>query len=189
MSLMDPVATLIDEFDLTPSEGPLVVERRGPPEKNDRGAYEPADPVLFNLTPWTGHNVEGRDLLHLPEADRSSEIVQIYARGISFPGAAVNGGMGMGVGVGMLMGGGMGMGMGMGGGMGMGMGMGGGMGMGPGVGATAVSLGFIAAGGDESADVFLYLGRRFRVIKVRNFSPQGRIWCAFGKLEELQAIA
>jgi hypothetical protein len=136
---MDPVATLVDEFDLTPTEGPLVVERRDPPVKNARGAYEPSPAVPFNCTPWTAHTVTGRDLDQLPLADRNSEVVQIYARDGSFPGV--------------------------------------------------VSNGFRVADGGKGVDVFLYQGRRFRVIKVQDFSSQGRVWCAFGALEETQVSA
>jgi hypothetical protein len=139
VSVVDPVATTVDEFDLTPTLGPLVVERRGQPVKNDFGGFDPAAPVPFNLTPWSAHNVTGEDLDEVPEADRTSEVVQVYARDGSFPGG--------------------------------------------------VSLGFRVANRGEGTDVFLYKGRRFRVTMVRDFSAQGRVWCAWGVLEETQSPA
>jgi hypothetical protein len=131
---MDPVAELIDEFDLTPDLGPLEIERRGVPVKNEWGEYEPAAAVPLFLSPWTAHNVSGRDLDQVPEADRNSEIVQFYARDGSFPGAP----------------------------------------------------GFKVADDSSAADIVLYKGRRFRIVTVRDFSAQGRVWCAMGALVEVQ---
>ncbi len=139
MSLIDQVAAVVDAFDLTPELGPLVIERRGEPVKNEFGEYVPATPVPFNLEPWSAHNVTGRDLDQVPEADRNSEVVQFYARNSSFP--------------------------------------------------FGITDGFRVADGGNGADVALYLGRRFRIVTVRDFSSQGRAWCAFGVLEETQAIA
>jgi hypothetical protein len=139
MSVMDPVATLVDEFDLTPGEGPLVVSRRGQPVKTATGGYGPATAVPFNLSPWVAHNISGRDLDQVPVADRNSEVVQVYARDGSFPGNVTNG--------------------------------------------------FRVADGGKAADEFLYRGRRFRVVMVRDFSIQGRVWCAWGELLDTQAIS
>lgn len=135
---MDPVASLVNDFDLTPDEGPCVVDRYPQPTKNARGAFEPGSPSPFNLSPWVAHNVTGRDLLQLPEADRNSEIVQIYANNSSFPGAIVKG--------------------------------------------------FRVADDGKGADIFTYRARRYRVIMVRDFSIQGRVWCAWGTLEDTASI-
>jgi len=58
--------------------GPLTVERRGPRVQNGRGGFDaaPATNVVFD--PIAAHNVDGRDLEQVPEADRNSEIVQFY---------------------------------------------------------------------------------------------------------------
>lgn len=91
MSLVDPIATLINDFDLTAELGPLVVERRVAAGKNAFGAYEPAAGVPFNLSPWSAHDVSGRTLEQMPEADRNKGPVQFYARNGSFPGVVAKG--------------------------------------------------------------------------------------------------
>lgn len=135
MSLVPPVASTVDDFDLTLALGPLIVERRGQPVKNARGGYDPATATLLSLRPWSAHNLDGRSLDQVPEANRNSEIVQFYARDGSFPGAV---------------------------------------------------KGFRVADDGSDADVLRYLGRFYRIVRVRNFSKQGRVWCAFGALMEVQ---
>ncbi len=135
MSLVDPVASTVDDFDLTPELGPLLVERRTSPVKNTTGGYDPASPSTISVQPWSAHNVTGRDLDQVPEADRNSEVVQFYTRDGSWPG---------------------------------------------------VAKGFRVADQGSAADVVAYNGRNYRVTTVRDFSPQGRVWCGFGVLMETQ---
>lgn len=128
------VESLVDDFNL----GPLTVERRDPPIQNAYGGFDAVAPVVFALDPVAAHNVQGRDLDQVPEADRNSEIVQFYARVSSWP--------------------------------------------------VGVDPGFRVADGGKAPDVVTYRGRRFRIIKVRDFFLQGDVHCALGALEDLQAV-
>ena len=76
MSLPLPVGCIIDDCNV----GPLQVERRGPPVQNEFGGFDAAAPVVFSLNPVAAHNLDGRDLLQVPEADRNSETVQFYTK-------------------------------------------------------------------------------------------------------------
>ena len=120
-----PSADLIDEFNV----GPLEVERRDPPTQNQFGGFDVATAEEVILNPVAAHNVIGRDLEQVPEADRNSEIVQFY---------------------------------------------------------TVVRL-FTADGG-RVADVVTYNERRYRIVTVRDFKLQGGVFCAFGALEDVQAV-
>ncbi len=135
MTVMDPVSSLVDDFD--PGIGPLTVERRVAPTQNEFGGWDASPAITFQLSPVAAHNVSGRDLDQVPEADRNSEIVQFYARDGSFP--------------------------------------------------AGIDVGFRVSDQGYGADVVLYEGRRYRIVTVRNFSPQGRVWCAMGALEDVQA--
>ena len=119
-----PVADLVDRFDV----GPLQVERRTPPTPNAWGGFDTAPATVLSIRPISAHNVQGRDLDQLPEADRVSEVVQFYTRTRLY---------------------------------------------------TATD-GF-------APDVVLYQGRRWRIVTVRDFDPQGGIYCALGVLEDPQA--
>lgn len=125
MSLPLPVASLVHEFNV----GPLTVERRSTPTQNQFGGFDPAVAEMVGLDPVAAHNLTGRDLDQVPEADRNSEVVQFY---------------------------------------------------------TLERLHVADAG--RVADVVLYRGRRFRIIKVRDFELQGEVFCAFGALEDVQAV-
>lgn len=46
---------------------------------------------------------------------------------------------------------------------------------------------FVADGG-RAADVVLYRDRKFRIIRVRDFEVQGGVYCAFGALQDVQAV-
>ena len=83
MTFMDPVATLVDDFKIV---GGLVVDRRPAAVLNARSAYVEQAAVPFTVNPVAAHNLTGRDLDVLPEADRNTEAVQFYARDGSFPG-------------------------------------------------------------------------------------------------------
>ena len=124
---MDPleVADLIDEFDI----GPLIAENFPEPVQNQFGGFDAGTPVEVVLDPVAAHNLTGRDLDQVPEADRNSEIVQFYIK---------------------------------------------------------VRL-FVADGG-RAASVVNYRDRRYRVVTVRDFELQGEMFCAFGALEDVQAI-
>ncbi len=89
MTFMDPVATLVDAF--APDIGPLTVERRNAPTKNAYGEYVPATASTFQVYPVACHQLTGRDLDQLPEADRNNGAVQFYARDGSFPGGVTKG--------------------------------------------------------------------------------------------------
>ena len=125
MTLPLPVDDLIDEFNV----GPLTIERRSTPTQNVFGGRTAAIAEQVILDPVAAHNVTGRDLDQVPEADRNSEVVQFY---------------------------------------------------------TKVRL-HVADGG-RVADVVEYRDRRYRIVRVRDFDLQGFSYCAFGALEDLQAV-
>ncbi len=120
-----PVADLIDEFNV----GPLTVERRSTPTQNQFGGREPVAAEVVALDPVAAHNLTGRDLDQVPEADRNSEVVQFYSQ-----------------------------------------------------------VRLRVADGGRVADVVEYQSRRFRIVRVRDFDPQGGVFCAFGALEDVQAV-
>ncbi len=68
------VASLLYELNM----GPLDVTRRSPPTKNQFGGYDANTPEAFVLDPAVWHDVTGRDLLQVPEADRNGGVKQIY---------------------------------------------------------------------------------------------------------------
>lgn len=135
MALMDPVASLVDEFNL----GPLTVERQGAKVQNATFGFDEGPVATFSIDPVAYHNVTGRDLEQVPEADRNSEVVQFYARDSSWP--------------------------------------------------IVQTPGFRVSDGGDQPDVITVETRKYRVVTVRNFSTQGRVWCAFGVLLDLQAVA
>jgi hypothetical protein len=69
------VKELLTEFNV----GPLTVARRDQPTRNVYGGYEQATSTQVTLDPVAAHNLEGRDLEQVPEADRNTEIVQFYS--------------------------------------------------------------------------------------------------------------
>jgi hypothetical protein len=84
-ALLDPLETLIDDFDVTADHGPITLTRRAQPTQNARGSFEASAPTIYSLAPVAVHTVAGRDLDRVPEADRTSEIREFYARAGSFP--------------------------------------------------------------------------------------------------------
>lgn len=79
--MMGDLSEMIDEFDV----GPLTVVRRADRVANQYGDSDAAAAKTFEMSPIAAHNVTGRDLDQVPEADRNSEIVQFYARAESWP--------------------------------------------------------------------------------------------------------
>lgn len=70
-------------MDLTPlvhsqNVGPLVLRRAGPPTQTAHGDYTPAAETVLSLDPVAVHTLAGRDLEHVPEADRHREQIQLY---------------------------------------------------------------------------------------------------------------
>jgi hypothetical protein len=82
MSLPLDVASLVEDFDLTPQLGALVVERRVAPTRNGRGGWTQATATLLNIRPWTAHTAGGRQLLDLKEADRNKEVTAVYVQNV-----------------------------------------------------------------------------------------------------------
>jgi hypothetical protein len=134
MSLMDPVATLVDDFNV----GPLIVDRRAAKTQNpNTGRFDIGALASFTLDPVAAYPVTGRDLLQMPEAYRNSEVIQFVARDGSFPGGIVKG--------------------------------------------------FRVSDKGKDPDVITYNGRRYVLISAPDYSIQGKVLCATGVLEDLQA--
>lgn len=76
MALPLPVNGIIDDFNV----GPLTVTRRGVPTLNAYGEMVDAAAVTFQVNPVAAHNLTGRDLLSVPEADRVNEVTQFYTK-------------------------------------------------------------------------------------------------------------
>lgn len=128
MPVIEDLDELIDEFDI----GPLTADNFPTPVQNAFGGFDAGAPVQVQLTPVAAHNVTGKDLDQVPEADRNSEIVQFYTRG-------------------------------------------------------ARSL-YVADKG-RAASVVSYRDGRYRIVRIRDFELQGNVWCAFGALEDVQAVS
>lgn len=134
MSLMDPIATLVDDF----SVGPLIVDRRAAKAQNmSTGRFDIGALTTFTLNPVAAYPLTGRDLDQMPEAYRNSEVVQFVARDGSFPGGIVKG--------------------------------------------------FRVSDKGKDPDVITYNGRRFVLVSAPDYSIQGKVLCATGVLEDLQA--
>jgi hypothetical protein len=107
--------------------GPLELERRPPPTKNQFGGMETAAPTLITWDPVIWHTLNGRDLLQVPEADRTGEVRQYYS--VQRPHVADDG---------------------------------------------------------FAPDVVLHDGRRYRMVKVHDYDPQGGVYISFAALEDPQ---
>lgn len=70
------VASVIADLNM----GPLTLERRAPPTKNEHGGFDPSPVQNIVLDPVSWHTVklDGRDLVQVPEADRNTELRQFY---------------------------------------------------------------------------------------------------------------
>lgn len=77
MSLLPlPVADLVSDCAIP---GGLTVRRAGQPVQNSFGEFVPAAETSILFNPISVHNLSGRDLDQLPEADRNSEAVRAYS--------------------------------------------------------------------------------------------------------------
>ena len=72
------VAGIIDSL---ATQGGIDILRSGPKVKNIlTGVWEEQAPVSIHLEPVVVHNLSGRDLDQLPEADRNRETIEIYTK-------------------------------------------------------------------------------------------------------------
>ena len=60
--------------------GGIDVARKGLPIQNSYGEYEAAPEVIIHIEPVVVHNLSGRDLDQLPEANRNRETIEVYTR-------------------------------------------------------------------------------------------------------------
>lgn len=74
MTPLDVSPLVSDEFNV----GPLVLRRSVAPTRNAYGEMVRATPAVSQLNPVAVHNIVGRDLLQVPEADRNSENIELY---------------------------------------------------------------------------------------------------------------
>ena len=74
--LLPSVRNIIDRLNV----GPLTVERYGPKAQNSYGGFDTPSPTTLTINPIAAHNVQGRDLEQVPEADRNTEVVQFYTK-------------------------------------------------------------------------------------------------------------
>jgi hypothetical protein len=74
--LLPSVRNIIDRLNV----GPLTVERYGAKVQNEFGGFDTPAASTITLNKVAAHNVQGRDLEQVPEADRNSEIVQFYTK-------------------------------------------------------------------------------------------------------------
>ncbi len=72
-----PVDSLIDDCAIP---GGLTVFRAGQATQNAFGGFDAAAEVPMLVDPIAVHNLTGRDLEELPEADRNSEAIRVYTR-------------------------------------------------------------------------------------------------------------
>lgn len=78
MPLLRAPRHLVDRFNV----GPLIVERRAAKTQNAFGGWTEPAATLLSVNPIAAHNLSGRDLEQVPEADRNRETVQFYTRGV-----------------------------------------------------------------------------------------------------------
>lgn len=76
------VASLVEDFDLSPVLGPLKIERRAAPSLNALGEQVSSAPTYLRVRPWTAHTASGRNLLQVPEADRNTEVIEVYVKNV-----------------------------------------------------------------------------------------------------------
>ena len=124
MPVLSTVAGLVDSLNI----GPLEVERRAPPTPNEFGGFDASPATVIRVNPIVAHNLEGRDLDQMPEAERTKETVEFYSRRRLF-----------------------------------------------------------STEDGQAADVVRYNGRKFRIVKTRNYDLQGEVFISIGQLEDLQA--
>lgn len=72
-----PVADLVSDCAIP---GGLTIRRAGQPVQDDFGDFVPAAETSILLNPVAAHNLTGRDLDQLPEADRNSEALRVYSQ-------------------------------------------------------------------------------------------------------------
>lgn len=72
-----PVDDLIEDCKIP---GGLTIRRAGQAVKNRYGGFDAAVTTSIVFDPITVHNLTGRDLDQLPEADRNSEAVRAYTK-------------------------------------------------------------------------------------------------------------
>ena len=78
MSLLPlDVAPLVGDFEIP---GGLTVLRSAQPTQNAYGGWDAAADVSLQISPIAVHNMTGRDLDQLPEADRNSEAIRVYTQ-------------------------------------------------------------------------------------------------------------
>ena len=77
MDLPLDVDGLIDDFAIP---GGLVLLRSLSPVKNARGSFVAQPDQAIPLRPVAAHNYSGRDLLQLPESDRTGETIRVYTK-------------------------------------------------------------------------------------------------------------
>jgi hypothetical protein len=77
MALPLPVACLIDDCQIA---GGLNIRRAAPPAQNVYGGWDRQAYATIRISPIAVHNLTGRDLDQLPEADRNSEAIRVYTK-------------------------------------------------------------------------------------------------------------
>ena len=60
--------------------GGIDILRRGEPVPNSYGEFIPAPEVIIHVEPVVVHNLSGRDLEQVPEANRNRETIEVYTR-------------------------------------------------------------------------------------------------------------
>jgi len=78
VAILNAPQALVGRFNV----GPLVVERRGAKTQNAFGGWTTPAANLITVNPIAAHTITGRDLDQVPEADRNTENVRFYTRGV-----------------------------------------------------------------------------------------------------------
>ena len=72
-----PVWSLVDDCRIP---GGLTVRRAAQPTQNEYGEYVSQPTTAVHIDPIAVHNLTGRDLEQLPEADRNREAIRVYTQ-------------------------------------------------------------------------------------------------------------
>ena len=60
--------------------GGIDIIRRGEPVPNTYGEYTAAPEIIIHVEPAVVHNLSGRDLEQVPEANRNRETIEVYVQ-------------------------------------------------------------------------------------------------------------
>jgi hypothetical protein len=77
-------APLIDDFDMSVDLGPLPVARSSVATQNRYHEFSSLSSTEYSVQPWVAYSNDGSGLEQVPEGDRNSEHIDVYANNFVF---------------------------------------------------------------------------------------------------------